>query len=74
MFGLLRADGSDNGSDSESGPDGNGDDDIPSYGTQFDKRKLQIEEESELRVARDSLDENQSGEDQTILTKNYTKG
>ena len=43
MFGLLRAYGSDNGSDSDAGPNGNGDDDIPSYGTQFDKRNLQKE-------------------------------
>jgi hypothetical protein len=41
MMGLARAYGSDNGSDSDAGPDGNGDDDIPSYGTQFDKRHLQ---------------------------------
>ncbi len=39
----MSAYGSDNGSDSESGPDGNGDEDIPSYGTQFDKRNLQKE-------------------------------
>ena len=41
MMGLARAYGSGNGSDSDAGPDGNGDDDIPSYGTQFDKRNLQ---------------------------------
>jgi hypothetical protein len=70
MFGLLRAYGTDNGSDSDAGPDGNGDVDIPSYGTQFEKRKLQIEEESEHEegsVARDSLDENQLGEDQDLV-------
>ncbi len=38
MYGLLRAYGTDNGSDSDAGPDGNGNYDIPSYGTQFDKR------------------------------------
>ncbi len=47
MFGLLRAYGTDNGSDSESGPDGNGHDDIPSYGTQFDKCNLQKEPHSD---------------------------
>ena len=70
MMGLARAYGSDNGSDSDAGPDGNGDDDIPSYGTEFEKRKLQIEEETEHEegsVARDSLDENQSGEDQDLV-------
>jgi hypothetical protein len=67
MFGLLRAYGTDNGSDSESGPDGNGDDDILSYGTQFDKRSLQKEphsDDDDGSVARDSLDGNESGHDQ----------
>ena len=70
MLGLARAYGSDNGADSDAGPDGNGEADIPSYGTQFEKRKLQIEEESEHEagsVARDSLDENQLGEDQDLV-------
>ena len=61
MLGVLRACGSDNGSDSESGPDGNGDDDIPSYGTQFDKRNLQKEQHSDnddVSVARDYFDGN----------------
>ena len=52
MLGLARAYGSDNGKDSDAGPDGNGDADIPSYGTEFEKRKLQIEEESEHEKAR----------------------
>ena len=47
MLGLLSAYGSDNGSDSESGPDGNGHEDIPSYGTQIDKRNLQKEPHSD---------------------------
>jgi hypothetical protein len=52
--------------------DCNGNADIPSYGTEFEKRKLelQIEEESEHEegsVARDSLDENQLGEDQDLV-------
>ncbi len=66
MFGLLRAYGTDNGSDSDAGPDGNGDADIPSYGTEFEKRKLQIEEEWEHEEgsdASDLLNENQLGED-----------
>ena len=70
MLDLARAYGSDNGKDSDAGPDGNGDADIPSYGTEFEKRKLQIEEESEHEegsVARDSLDENQLGEDQDLV-------
>lgn len=70
MLGLARAYGSDNGTDSDAGPDGNGDADIPSYGTEFEKRKLQIEEESEHEegsVALDSLDENQLGEDQDLV-------
>ena len=62
-FGRLAQDyGSDNGTDSGAGPDGNGEADISSYGTQFEKRKLQIEEESEHEeriVSCDSLDENQ---------------
>jgi hypothetical protein len=70
-FGRLAHDyGSDNGTDSVAGPNGNGEADIPSHGTQFEKRKLQIEEESEHEegsVARDSLDENQSGEDQDLV-------
>ncbi len=70
-FGRLTQDyGSDNGTDSGAGPDGNGEADIPSYGTQFEKRKLKIEEESEHEegsVARDSLDENQSGEGQDLV-------
>jgi hypothetical protein len=70
MLGLARAYGSDNGTASDVRPDGNGEADIPSYGTQFEKRKLQIEEESEheeASVARDSLDENQLGEDQDLV-------
>ncbi len=70
MLGLARAYGSDNGTDSDAGPDGNGDADIPSYGTEFEKRKLQIEEESEHEegsIASDSLDENQLGEDQDLV-------
>jgi hypothetical protein len=66
MFGLLRAYGTDNGTDSESKPDGNGNDDIPSYGTQFDKRNLPKEPHSDNgdgSVARDSLDGNESGND-----------
>ena len=69
MLGLARAYGSDNGTDSDAGPDGNGEADIPSYGTQFEKHKLQIEEESEHEegsVTRDSLDEIQSGVDQDV--------
>ena len=45
MLDLACAYGSDNGTDSYVGPDGDGDADIPSYGTEFEKRKLQIEEE-----------------------------
>jgi hypothetical protein len=70
MLGLLSAYGSDNGSDSESGPDGNGDEDIPSYGTQFDKSNLQKEPHSDNddgSVARDSLDGNESGNDQDYM-------
>jgi hypothetical protein len=72
MLGLARAYGSDNGTDFDAGPDGNGDADILSYGTQFKKRKRQIEleEESEHEegsVALDSLDENQLGEDQDLV-------
>ncbi len=62
MLGLARAYGSDNGTDSDAWPDGNGDANIPSYGTEFEKRKLQIEEELEHEEgsdASDSLDENQ---------------
>ena len=51
MLGLARAYGSDNGTDSDAGPDGNGDADIPSYGTEFEKRKLKLEEESEHEEA-----------------------
>jgi hypothetical protein len=67
---VLRAYGSDNGTDSDAGLDGNGEADIPSYGTEFEKRKLQIEEESEHeegRVTRNSLDENQLGENQDLV-------
>ena len=70
MLDLARAYGSDNGTDSDAGPDGKGEADIPSYGTEFEKRKLQIEEESEQEeasVARDSLDENQLREDQDLV-------
>jgi hypothetical protein len=70
MLGLARFYGSDNGTNSDAGQDGNGYADIPSYGTEFEKRKLQIEEESEHEegsVARDSLDENQLGEDQDLV-------
>ncbi len=66
----MRAYGSDNGTDSDAGLDGNGEADIPSYGTEFEKRKLQIEEESEHeegRVTRNSLDENQLGENQDLV-------
>jgi hypothetical protein len=62
----LRAYGSDNGSDSDAGQDGNGDDDIPSYGTKIDKRNLQKEphsDDDDGSVARDSLDGNESGND-----------
>ena len=70
MMGLARAYGSDNGSDSDAGPDGNGDDDIPSYGTQFDKRHLQKEphsDDDDGSVARDSLDGNESENDQDYM-------
>jgi hypothetical protein len=70
MMGFAHNYGRDNGTDSDAGPDGNGEADIPSYGTQFEKRKLQIEEESEHEegsVAHDSLDENQSGKDQDLV-------
>ena len=70
MLGLLSAYGSDNGSDSESGPDGNGHEDIPSYGTQIDKRNLQKEPHSDNddgSDARDSLDVNESGNDQDYM-------
>ena len=70
MLCLARAYGSDNGTESYVGPDGKGEADIPSYGTEFEKRKLQIEEESEHEegsVALDSLDENQLGEDQDLV-------
>ena len=40
MLGLARAYGSDNGKDSDAGSDCNGDADIPSYGTEFEKRKV----------------------------------
>ncbi len=56
MLDLARSYGSDNGTDSDAWPDGNGEADIPSYGTEFEKRKLQIKEESEHEagsVARD---------------------
>ena len=62
MLGLLSAYGSDNGSDSDAGQDGNGDDDIPSYGTKIDKRNLQKEphsDDDDGSVARDSLDGNE---------------
>ncbi len=39
MLGLARAYGSDNDTDSDAGSDGNGEADIPSYGTQFEKRE-----------------------------------
>ncbi len=45
MLDLARAYGSDNGTGSYVGPDGNGDADIPSLGTEFEKHKLQIEED-----------------------------
>jgi hypothetical protein len=66
MFGLLRAYCSDNGSDSDAWPDGHGDDDIPSYGTRFDKCNSQKEprsDDDDGSVARDSLDGNESGND-----------
>ena len=70
MMGLARAYGSDNGSYSDAGPDGNGDDDIPSYSTQFDKRHLQKEphsDDDDGSVARDSLDGNESENDQDYM-------
>jgi hypothetical protein len=63
MLCLARDCGSEDGTDSDAGPDGNGKADIPSYGTQFDKRKLRIEDESDDddgSVARDSMNKNQS--------------
>ncbi len=45
MLDFARACGCDNGTDSDAGPDGNGEADILSYGTQFEKRKPQIEDE-----------------------------
>jgi hypothetical protein len=77
MFGLLRAYGTDNliGSDSDAGPDGNGNDDIPSYGTQFDKRNSQNlkelhSDDDDGSVARDSLDGNESGNDPDYMERN----
>ncbi len=62
--------GTDNGSDSDAGPDDNGDDDIPSFGTQFDKHSLQKEphsDDDDGSVACDSLDGNESGNDQDYI-------
>jgi hypothetical protein len=70
MLGLARDYGRDNGTGSDAGLDGNGEADIPTYGSQFKTRILQIEAESEHEegsVARDSLDDNQSGEDQDFV-------
>ncbi len=73
MFGLLHADGTDNGSDSDAEQDGNGNDDIPSCGTQFDKRKSQKEphlDDDDGSVARDSLDGNELGNDRDYMEPN----
>jgi hypothetical protein len=70
MFGLLRAYATDNGSVSESRPDCNGYDDIPRYGTQFDKHNLQKEQDSDVEYgsgACDSLDGNELGNDQDYM-------
>ncbi len=66
----MRACGTDNGTDSDAGPDGNGNDDIPSYGTQFDKRKSQKEphsDDDDGSIDRDSLDGNESRNDQFYM-------
>jgi hypothetical protein len=49
MLGLARAYGSDNGKDSDAGPDGNGDADIPSYGTEFESANCKLKRNRNMK-------------------------